>query len=404
MKNKIAPHLQPLTKEEQSLLDAYSEVRALEKLAAQAASDAAKAVLAAADEEYQKKTAKENGDDADHNGESGGDGLGGEIKSKKDKKRKKKKKLKPIDGSGINEDDIDEMSSDGSEQDSDEEDDHIQLEKERRRQDTIDRLRDDIKEGLREEQKTEESMQKEEALRRELLRESSEVIQSDLPTLKKKRDFDTMDLNQPTSLIANMDQTKTPPHDFSKTLKMSRVTGSQLFPDAAAITPESLWTPPEDSHAPDEGCLELELPDFDPKKAVEGRGVNTLAVKFYAPKDSKRFSINIAAPDHDNYYSVLFHFNPRQFEKGGQVVINDKKSGTWGQAINIPLSTFPVIFGEMSSTLVVQITSDGFDVFMNNQHCARLEHRVPLPNKKGPMMLQFPSTDDSGSKFIGLVV
>ena len=403
--NKIAPNLLPLTPEEQSLLDAYSEVKALEKLSAQAASDAAKAVLIAADEEYQRKSARENGVDPDLGGGEMGNG-NMDVDAKK-KKRKKRKKAKTQDGSGGGGGGGSSMleanmsSDDGSEYYS-EDDEEVEAEKERRRQKKLDQLRDDVEEKLEEEHKNEQNLKQQEDHRRELLLVSSAHNESDMPSLQRKRDFDRID-KPPTSLIANMDHMSTPTHDFSKDLKMSRVSGTQLFPPPRPITPssasESIWSPSDDAQTPDEGCLEFELPNFDPDEAAEGRGNNTLGVKFSAPKDSKRFSINIAAPDHDNYYSVLFHFNPRQFEKGGQVVINDKKSGIWGQAINIPLLTFPLMFGEASTTLIVQINSEGFDVFVNNRHCARLEHRVPLSRKAGPFMLQLPSTDDSGSKY-----
>jgi hypothetical protein len=94
---------------------------------------------------------------------------------------------------------------------------------------------------------------------------------------------------------------------------------------------------------------------------------------------------------------VLFHFNPRQRERGGQVVINDKQQGIWGQGINIPLSQLPLMFGQVACTLVIQINGDGFDVFLEGVHCARLEHRKQLPSGKFSLFLQFPSTDDYGS-------
>ena len=389
----IAKHLLPLTPEEQSLLDFYGEVRALEKLAAKAASDAAKAKLAAADEEYYRKQSKEHEDDAELNHEDGGAIETNNVTKKKGKKRKKASVAGKIDDGSKN--DEGEMSGEESEEYSDDDDNE---EKKRQLELKLNALRDDVEEGLKEEQIHEETIKQQENYREALLSSSSNVFEG--PSLRKKA-IDTYEDEDPSKLISLMDHTSTPPHEFSKSLKMNRVSGTQLFPDAGAMTPilsESTWTPSEDSHAPDEGCLELELPEFDPNEAAEGNGNNTLAVKFHAPKDSKRFSINIAAPDHDNYYSVLFHFNPRQFEKGGQVVINDKQSGIWGQGINIPLSTFPVIFGETSTTLIVQINGDGFDVFVNDQHCARLEHRVPLPNDSGPLVLQFPSTDDYGRK------
>lgn len=139
-------------------------------------------------------------------------------------------------------------------------------------------------------------------------------------------------------------------------------------------------------------------------------------------------SINIAGPDHDNFHSVLFHFNPRHYERGGQLVLNNKQEGMWGQAINgklfecenshtlklafhrlfidryflvisVPLSTVPLIFGQTSCTLVIQINGEGFDVFLNEKHIARLEHRRELASGKNSLFLNFPSTDDYNSKY-----
>jgi hypothetical protein len=117
---------------------------------------------------------------------------------------------------------------------------------------------------------------------------------------------------------------------------------------------------------------------------------------FYSHKIALN-SLNIAGPDHGDFFDVLFHFNPRQRERGGQVVINDKQQGIWGQGINIPLSELPLMFGQVACTLVIQINGDGFDVFLEGVHCARLEHRKQLPSGKFSLFLQFPSTDDYGS-------
>jgi hypothetical protein len=62
----------------------------------------------------------------------------------------------------------------------------------------------------------------------------------------------------------------------------------------------------------------------------------------------------------------------------------------------VPLSQIPIMFGQSSSTLLVQINGEGFDIFVEGKHCARLEHRTELPAEKGPLILQFPSTDDYG--------
>ena len=81
------------------------------------------------------------------------------------------------------------------------------------------------------------------------------------------------------------------------------------------------------------------------------------------------------------------------------MVINDKQEGIWGSAVNVPLSACPIMFGQQSVSLIIQITGDGFDVFIQDKHCARLEHRRQLPADKCALTLQFPSTDDYGSKY-----
>ncbi len=78
-------------------------------------------------------------------------------------------------------------------------------------------------------------------------------------------------------------------------------------------------------------------------------------------------------------------------------MINDKQTRIWGQAINLPLSQVPLIFGQTSITLQIQITGDGFDIFIEDKHCARLEHRKELPSEPCSLFLQFPSSDDYGS-------
>ena len=85
------------------------------------------------------------------------------------------------------------------------------------------------------------------------------------------------------------------------------------------------------------------------------------------------------------------------------MVINDKSEGTWGQAINIPLSEVPIMFGEDSCTLVIQINKEGFDCLIRTnhgaslEHCARLEHRMELPDGPTPLLVQMPSSDDYGN-------
>jgi hypothetical protein len=216
----------------------------------------------------------------------------------------------------------------------------------------------------------------------------------DGPLLKRKRIDGSDAATNPSSLIANLTAGSTPPHEFSKGLGLTAGKGAVLFPTS---TETGKWTPAEGVHSPNDGAFLVDLEGFDEARAHNGQGNNTIAVKFMAPADSKRFSVNIAAPDHNDMDSILLHFNPRQFERGGQLVINGKENGIWGQAVNIPLSEVPLIFGQASCTLMIQINAEGFDVFIEEKHCARLEHRSELPPGNSKLVLQFPSTDDYGN-------
>ena len=342
----IPKSLLPLTKAEKSLLELYRTIKGYEKEAAKAASAAAQARLAAADEKFQQDLAlqgrgKEEGfDDTSDPKASPGN----------------------VDENGSSNQDMDASMMEPSSY-----------------QDSIDGVGKDqkdssIKVDLKKAMKRKMEEQAQDNKRKELLASESTTASDAMdyvPKIQKKTKKSHYD-EPDTSLIANMEGQSTPLRDFSKSWGMSKVSGTQLYPDQIN-SPTSVWEPPQTASHPDEGCLELPLDGFDLRQASVGSGNNTVAIKFTAPSTSSRFSINIAGPNHDNYYNVLFHFNPRQFEKGGQVVINDKQLGIWGQGINIPMSRLGLMFGQTSNTLVVQINGDGFDVILDGQHCARLE-------------------------------
>lgn len=403
-------HLLPITNEEQELLDLYSTLRQFEKQSALAKAETAKAKLDAANQEFQR----EKGLDI-----VGGVGIGDDMRgtanddlrmsssSVREKHPRKRKMEGTIDGrKEYNNDDDDRLrSSDhdsrgGSSADdlSDTDDEDKQVA--RRNEAKIAQLRKERDLAIQRRDEEEAPVRAEEELRKKLLEGDEDAVDITEfgPSLKKKRIVHGEDGKErkQTSLISNMSYASTPPHEFSKSLSLTKMTGKQLFPTSTSVgkLEDMVWSPPENPSSPEDRCLELELDGFDATKVAMGGGNNTVAIKFSAPSDSSRFSINIADPHHENYDSVLFHFNPRQFEKCGQVVINDKQSGMWGQGLNVPISTLPIMFGETSCTLVIQINGDGFDAFVNGYHCARLEHRTPLPPKAKSLVLQFPSTDD----------
>lgn len=398
-------HLLPLTTEEQELLDLYTTVRLYEKQAALAKAEAAKAKLDAANEQFQREKGFDTGGETTGVGTCSSDArvtasLDPSIQKTRQHKKKKKGSIQDGTNYGADDDSASNSDVDNHESSANELTDTDDEEKQifQRNEAKIAQLREERDLAIQRKEKEEASAKAEEELRKKLLEGNPDAVNvSDMgPSLKKKKlDMDDGREKKQTSLISNMTYASTPPHEFSKSLNLTKVTGKQLFPSPTITKVEQrVWSPPENPSSPEDRCLELQLEEFDAAKVAMGGGNNTVAIKFSAPTDSNRFSINIAEPNHDNYYSVLFHFNPRQFERGGQVVINDKQSGMWGQGLNVPISTLPLVFGEPSCTLIVQINGDGFDVFVNGHHCARLEHRTPLPMKAKSLVLQFPSTDD----------
>ena len=310
-------YLEPLTEQEQSLLDTYAAIKSYEKEAARFKAEEAKRRLEEADERYRAKVREREGIAAD-------------------------------DDAG---EDAEEEGDKSQEHDQSETDEETKLRRLAREKE-ISQLRRDVaaaKEAKEEEAAKQKNIkEKEEALRKELLGEQKpNVIQeskkrprddavdsdeeSDVdeyedttaftgPSIKKKRIQSGWDDFKPQpSLIANIGGDSTPPHDFSKKMGMSKssLDGTILFP-RDGIQP---WTPPMKPIDFMDGHLELKLDDFDPSQLGEyGTGNNTLAVKFHAPDESSRFSINIAEEGHDGYQNILFHFNPRHFQRGGQLV------------------------------------------------------------------------------------
>jgi hypothetical protein len=441
--------LEPLTPNELSLLKMYDTIKQHEREAAILKAEEAKRRLEEADERYRAKVLEREKMQGVTTEEEA-------INAKIDKGERRTER----EQTEIGDDD-----HDNSDREADDDDMSIN-ERKRKRESEISQLRQDVsaaKQARR--QKAEEKLQakkKAEDMRRELLGESNSARvkitaavnnkdedddeddgQDDMddfdsfdvqqkqqtisastgPSIKKKQRISSSELDksdihqprQPPSLIANIltAEGSTPIHDFSKQLSMSndKLTsgGSIIFPIPGDDKYRAPWTPPDAPMDFIDGCLELMLTDLAISSSTSSAstGNNTLAIKFQAPAESERFSINIATSNKENerYDDILFHFNPRQFQKGGQLVINDRQETRWGNDISIPLSTIPLIFGAKSgSTLIVQINIEGFDVYVDGVHCARLEHRVKLPDSVGvggqrrlpSLRLQFPSSNDYG--------
>lgn len=422
--------LEPLTENEKKLLDAYDAVRHYEREASRLKAEEAKRRLEEADERYRAKVAERERVEGE-----------GENVNDKMEIRNKARERRPDDGRYESDED------EGAVDDDDEEENAATVERRKKREIKISRLRKEVDEANlaknRREAEKVEAQKREEEMRRQLLGDAASPAMEEVGGMKKRPrpsgDDDEDDehdeervrgaasvappkiikkkrrtsFDEPTSgpsLIANMTSgSVTPIHDFSKKLDMGPTCtdGNVLYPplDSDDRRP---WSPPSAPRDFVDGCLELELPNLNPSDndgSSTDVGNNTIAIKFHAPKDSTRFSLNITTPDgarDGRFEDVLFHFNPRQFQRGGNLIINDKTATRWGNDISVPLSTMPYMFGIESCTLVVQINNDGFDVFVEGVHCARLEHRRALPaamsgRQRPSLVLQFPSSDDYGN-------
>jgi hypothetical protein len=390
------------TEEENSLMDMYDTVKIFEREVLRLKEKKAREHIYAAAETAKAEAKEQDSDDDDENG---GDhdpdarinlasiALASAMKKKKNKNKKKQKKKMLAPDAG---DSAMMGSSDEGDDNDNEEDDISDAEEELRA------LRDEVEEKKLTQAQELDAKANQERLRKELLQKADDDDDINLqPMLKRKKLTD--DNNDPSnlspsrtgeapSLLSKMMTTQTPPHDFSEKLGIKPWKGTVLLP----VSPEQpSWKPPDyKPRNANDGAFMVELEDFDISKANNGEGPNTLALKFQAPIKSRRFSFNIAGPNHNDFDSILFHFNPRQREKGGQLVVNDKQKGVWGRAVQLPLSQVPLMFGQTSSTLMIQINGDGFDVFVENKHVVRLEHRVELPSRPCKLVLQFPSCDD----------
>ena len=413
-----------LTNEEKSLLEIYEQVRQFEREAARLREQQAKAKLAAAEEQFHKKQqAKEKEVDedekiddevtedvdmepeADKSLEPKPKKLS--IKIKRPTAKRKRSQEEEVELSQDDENDIDgkdgETESDQDEDDN--EDEHDDAEEESF-MDKEYRKSMKVKEKKKSKKEDEVAAREEEDRRRDQLLGygGGDTGAVDSSALLKKKSKGEIALGDVNSLLHAAVSASTPPHDFSKRHGMdNNRDGKVVFPFRGTSEEDMAkgWSPPQDAKRPMDRCLEMDLPEFDAQLMTNkvGRPNNTLGIKFTAPFNSHRFSLNITGPNHTkDLTDVLVHFNPRPKERGGRLIVNDKQGGLWGKAVTLPLKTIPKMFGRHAVTLIIQISAEGFDFFVDNRHCARLDHRTPLPMGQCSLHLHFPSTDDYGSE------
>ena len=270
-------HLAPLppdleaTEEEQHLLKLYDTIRTLERHAARRKEQQARQKLAAKEAEFQQKAQQQQSSSKTT------------TQTTNKKKTKKKKRNKPDRVDSSDDEEGDGYSGDDSEEEE-------EASRQARKAAKLEALREQVEEAKQASAAAEATKEKE--LRDQLLatNPTQNTLLGPAVIKKKKRDEGEEDGQPPKkkTLLTSMMKMNTPPHEFSERLGLKASwKGKVLFPTNP--TEETKWTPPESAINPNEGAFLVELDNFDITKAQQGTGNNTIAVKFNAPAESKRF-------------------------------------------------------------------------------------------------------------------
>jgi hypothetical protein len=237
------------TEEEFQLLSMYEVIQQHERVAARLKEEAARAKLAARDAEFQQQKL-------------------GQTSSTASKRNRPQKKTKRGDEDDSDLEDKDILYSDD---DIEDEDDEETLRDSREAK--LAKLREEVEEAKR--SIVPLGQQEVDALRQQHLT-TSDNVDSGPVILKKRKDFETDTTGAaPSSLIANLTGSTTPPHDFSQKLDLA-TRGKILFP---SDTTTFKWMPPEGMFTPNDGSFQVDLPEFDVARAQTGMGNNTVAIK-----------------------------------------------------------------------------------------------------------------------------
>ena len=193
------------------------------------------------------------------------------------RRNRRKKRERPSDDARDGDDSSDDYEDDESvdeDIDGGSDDDTLQA----RRAEKLAQLREEVEAKKQTMAKKENQ---EEDLRKTMLETSAEG--SDLgPLIKKKR----IEPKEGASTLLSGMKVATPPHEFSEKLELKPWKGKVLLPTSQD---DMSWSPPASAISPNDGAFLVELDNFDITKAQNGNGNNTLAMKFNAPSDSKRF-------------------------------------------------------------------------------------------------------------------
>jgi hypothetical protein len=249
---RALPHDFEPTEEESQLLSMYEVIQQHERVAARLKEEAARAKLAARDAEFQQQKL-------------------GQTSTTASKRNRPQKKTKRRDEDDDDLEDKDILYSDDDQ--SDIEDEEAEKTLRDSREAKLAKLREEVEEAKRSIAPL--GQQEVDALIQQHLT-TSDNVDSGPVILKKRKDFETDTTGvAPSSLIANLTGSTTPPHDFSQKLDLA-TRGKILFP---SDTTTFKWMPPEGMLTPNDGSFQVDLPDFDVARAQTGMGNNTVAIK-----------------------------------------------------------------------------------------------------------------------------
>lgn len=157
-------------------------------------------------------------------------------------------------------------------------------------------------------------------------------------------------------------------------------------------------------------ALDVRLPSLGLEPGNSGGGGDdpshlprdTLVVTASVPPDSPSYAVNLCPAEHGGGEEIWLHFNPRQFERGGSLVVDFKKDGEWVRGERRHLAPLPQLFGLERLQLAFHVSKDGVRVAANGflflQFGFRPESQAP-PAHNDEAAVHLPTCDDKGAPF-----
>ena len=185
-----------------------------------------------------------------------------------------------------------------------------------------------------------------------------------------------------------------------------------------------IWSGDWNSELSDD-ALELQLPNFKfdatPTAAAATAAVadgaggsggeaggghgDTLVVTCSIPKESDAFALNLCPREHDGGGQIWLHFNPRQRDRGGCVVVDAKIDDDWVRGQRMSLMPLPQLFSLEKCQLAFHVTRQCVKVACNGyfflQYGFNADRQQPPQGDSGTSALTMvaPQFDDSGKPY-----